>query len=56
MEHKWKKIQTKEKEMESKRFESCAELRKWKKSEWSMQLSLLLTGKALDTFYGLSND
>ncbi len=37
------------------RFESYAAIRKWKRSEWSLQLSLLLTGKALDTFYGLSD-
>ena len=35
------------------RFESYAEIRKWKKEEWPIQLSLVLTGKALDTFYGL---
>ena len=37
------------------RFESYANMRKWKKEEWSLQLSLLLTGKTLDTFYGLSD-
>jgi hypothetical protein len=36
------------------RFESVAKLRGWKSDEWSIQLSLLLSGKALDAFYGLS--
>jgi hypothetical protein len=38
------------------RFESVAKLRGWGNEEWSVQLSLLLTGKALDTFYGLSEE
>ena len=38
------------------RFESYAHLRKWPKTEWAMQLSILLTGKALDTYYGLSSE
>ncbi len=38
------------------RFESVATLKKWKKDEWSIQLSLLLTGKALDVFYALSDE
>ena len=38
------------------RFESYATLRKWKRDQWSIQLSMLLTGKALDTFYGLSEE
>jgi hypothetical protein len=38
------------------RFESVAGLRGWKKTEWPIQLSMLLAGKALDAFYGLSED
>jgi hypothetical protein len=38
------------------RFESYAILRKWKKAEWSVQLSILLSGKALDTYYGLNEE
>ena len=37
------------------RFESYATLRKWKKEEWAVHLSILLSGKALDTYYGLTN-
>jgi hypothetical protein len=36
------------------RFESFATLRKWKKEVWSIQLSLLLTGKALEVYDGLT--
>ena len=35
------------------RFESFAKLKKWPKTDWAMQLSLLLTGKTLNTVYGL---
>ena len=38
------------------RFENYAEHRKWKKDEWALQLSLLLEGKALDVFYGLTSE
>jgi hypothetical protein len=38
------------------RFESIAKMRKWKEEDWPMQLSLLLTGKALDAFYALSEE
>ena len=37
------------------RFENIAGMRKWKKEEWATQLSLLLSGKALDTFFSLSD-
>ena len=37
------------------RFESIAGMRKWKKEEWATQLSLSLSGKALDTFFSLSD-
>ena len=30
-------------------------MRKWKKEEWATQLSLLLSGKVLDTFFSLSD-
>ena len=36
------------------RFEMYAKLRKWPRSVWAMQLGLVLSGKALDTFYGMS--
>ena len=36
------------------RFENVAKMRKWGKDEWPTHLSLLLTGRALDTFFGLS--
>ena len=36
------------------RFENVAKMRKWGKEEWPTHLSLLLTGRALDTFFGLS--
>ena len=35
------------------RFESFAKRKKWPKTDWAMQLSLLLTGKTLNTVYGL---
>ena len=38
------------------RFENYAILRNWPKSDWPVQLSMLLTGQALDTFYGLSKE
>ena len=30
-------------------------MQKWKREEWAAQLSLLLSGKALDTFFSLSD-
>ena len=36
------------------RFENFAKLRKWDKSIWAIQLSLLLTGKALETYDSLT--
>ena len=36
------------------RFENYAKIRKWKRENWSMQLSMLLTGDTLDVFYGLT--
>ena len=38
------------------RFETFAKFKKWKKEDWSLQLSLLLTGGALEIFYGLSEE
>ena len=38
------------------RFESYATLRKWKRAEWAVQLSILLSGRALDTYFGLTDD
>ena len=38
------------------RFESVANLMQWKMEDWPLQLSVLLTGNALETFYGLTND
>ena len=38
------------------RFESYAALRKWPIEDWAIQLSILLSGKALDTYYGLSSE
>ncbi len=38
------------------RFESIAKMRKWKKEDWPAQLSLLLSGRSLDAFYGLSDE
>ena len=36
------------------RFENVAKMRKWGKDEWPTHRSLLLTGRAFDTFFGLS--
>ena len=38
------------------RFESVAEMKKWRRSEWALQLSILLEGESLDVFYGLSDE
>ena len=38
------------------RFESVANLMKWQIEEWPLQLSVLLTGNAPETFYGLTNE
>ncbi len=35
------------------RFESVAKMIKWPRSEWAMQLGLLLSGKALDAVYSM---
>ena len=37
------------------RFENIARMQKWKREEWADQLSLLLSGKALDTYFSLSD-
>ena len=37
------------------RFESVAKLNKWKEEDWPIQLSLVLTGEALDIVYSLSD-
>ena len=36
------------------RFESCAVFRGWDRNNWAFQLSLLLTGKALETYDSLT--
>ena len=37
------------------RFESVAEMKKWKKEDMAIHLSTLLTGEALNTFFALSD-
>ena len=37
------------------RSESLATMRKWPKEEWAMQLSLILAGETLESFFGLSD-
>lgn len=39
-----------------KRFERYAELQEWHEAEWAINLSNLLTGKALDVYYRLSDN
>ena len=41
-------------ESDINRFESLPTLKKWKRKDWAIQLSSLLSGKTLDIFYGIS--